>query len=245
MPVGPLINALAVLLGGVLGAMLGGKVPERLRVNLPLTFGAASMGMGVVLIAKVHALPPVILALLLGSAIGELVMLEKGIERLAGKIRGPIERLLPAGVSGSSSGAGPDPNVFMQQFVGIVVLFCASGTGIFGALNEGMTGDYTVLLSKSFLDFCTALIFAASLGYIVPTIALPQAAILLALFFGAGLILPLTTPEMIADFSAAGGIVMLATGFRICGIKAFPVANMLPALVLVMPISHYWTVLFG
>lgn len=239
MPVGPLINALAVLLGGLLGAMLGSKVPERLRLNLPLTLGAASMGMGVVMIAKVHALPAVVLALLLGSVIGESVRLEKGIERLAGKIRGPVDRFFSVQTSSA------DPEVFMQQFVGIVVLFCASGTGIFGALNEGMTGDYTVLLSKSFLDFCTALIFATSLGYIVPTVALPQIAILLALFFGAGLILPLTTPEMIADFSAAGGIIMLVTGLRISGIKAFPVANMLPALLLVMPLSYFWTMLFG
>ncbi|OWR30079.1 hypothetical protein CDO73_13495 [Saccharibacillus sp. O23] len=239
MPVGPLINALAVLLGGLLGAMLGSKVPERLRLNLPLTLGAASMGMGVVMIAKVHTLPAVVLALLLGSVIGESVRLEKGIEWLAGKARGPVDRFFSVQTSSA------DPEVFMQQFVGIVVLFCASGTGIFGALNEGMTGDYTVLLSKSFLDFCTALIFATSLGYIVPTVALPQAVILLALFFGAGLILPLTTPEMIADFSAAGGIIMLVTGLRICGIKAFPVANMLPALLLVMPLSHYWTILFG
>ncbi len=239
MPVGPLINALAVLLGGVLGALLGSKVPERLRINLPLTFGAASMGLGVVMIAKVHTLPPVVLALLLGSVIGELVRLEKGIEWLAGRVRGPVDRFF------SVKASGPDPDVFMQQFVGILVLFCASGTGIFGALNEGMTGDYTVLLSKSFLDFCTALIFATSLGFIVPTVALPQAVILLALFFGAGLILPLTTPEMIADFSAAGGIIMLVTGLRICGIKALPVANMLPALLLVMPLSHLWTILFG
>lgn len=237
MPVGPLINALAVLLGGMIGALLGNRIPERLRVNLPLTFGAASMGMGVVMIAKVHALPPVVLALLLGSVAGELIRLEKGVEWLAGKVRGPVDRLF------SVKSSGPDPDVFMQQFVGIVVLFCASGTGIFGALNEGMTGDYTVLLSKSFLDFCTALIFAASLGFIVPTVALPQALILIGLFFGAGLILPLTTPDMIADFSAAGGIIMLVTGLRICGIKAFPVANMLPALIFVMPLSRLWTLL--
>ncbi|MCQ4088231.1 DUF554 domain-containing protein [Saccharibacillus sp. JS10] len=239
MPIGPLVNALAVLLGGVLGALLGNRIPERLRINLPMTFGAASMGMGIALIVKVHAFPPVVLALLLGSIIGELVRLEKGIEWMASKVRGPVDRFF------SVQSTGPDPDTFIQQFVGILVLFCASGTGIFGALNEGMTGDSTVLLTKSLLDFCTAMIFATSLGYIVPTIALPQAVILLSLFFGAGLILPLTTPEMIADFSAVGGIIMLMTGLRICGIKAFPVANMLPALLFVMPLSHLWTIWLG
>ena len=46
-----------------------------------------------------------------------------------------------------------------------------------------------------------------------------------------------------ADFSACGGLIMLATGFRICGIKQFPVADMIPALVLVMPFSWAWTAL--
>lgn len=52
----------------------------------------------------------------------------------------------------------------------------------------------------------------------------------------------MTTPGMIADFTSCGGMmIMLATGFRISGIKAFPVANMIPALILVIPLSHLWT----
>ncbi|MDT3425585.1 putative membrane protein YqgA involved in biofilm formation [Paenibacillus forsythiae] len=239
MPVGPIVNALAVFLGGLIGAFLGEKIPERLRIALPLTFGAASMGMGVNLIVKLHMLPPVVLSLIIGSAIGELIKLEKGIEWCAQRVRGPVERLFSGG------GSSLDSKSFMEKFVGIVVLFCASGTGIFGALNEGMTGDFTVLISKSFLDFFTAAIFATALGYLVMTVAIPQFVILLALFLSAGFILPVVTPEMIADFTACGGMIMLVTGFRISGIKSFPVANMLPALLLVMPVSQLWTHFVG
>lgn len=242
MPIGPLVNALAVFLGGFIGALLGNKVPERLRVALPLTFGAASMGMGVNLIVKMQTLPAVILALLIGAAIGELIRLEKGIEWCASKARGPVERLFSGG-KGKETSLNTSSD-FMEKFVSIVVLFCASGTGIFGALNEGMVGDPSILISKSFLDFFTAAIFATSLGYLVATVALPQIIILLALFFGASVILPMTNPTMIADFSAAGGIIMLVTGLRISGIKAFPIANMLPALLLVMPISYLWHLFF-
>jgi uncharacterized protein len=232
LPVGPLVNVSAVVAGGFLGALLGNKIPERLRVALPLTFGAASMGMGINMIVKLGTLPVVILSLLLGSALGELVKFEKGIEWLAQKVRGPIEK-----VFGTPKGAGDD---FMQKFVGIVVLFCASGTGIFGALNEGMTGNPNILITKSFLDFFTAAIFATGLGYLVMTIAVPQAMVLLGLFFGAGVILPMTNAAMIADFSGVGGVIMLATGLRISGIKAFPIANLLPALLIVMPLSSLW-----
>jgi uncharacterized protein len=237
MPIGPIVNALAVFFGGIIGAYLSDKIPERLRVALPLTFGAASMGMGVTLIVKLDSLPPVVLSLIIGSVIGELFQFEKGIEWCANKVKDPIEKIF-------SSNNTMEAKDFMEKFVGIVVLFCASGTGIFGALNEGMTGDPSILLSKSFLDFFTAIIFSTALGYIVLTIALPQVAILLGLFFSAGLILPVVNDALIADFSALGGIIMLVTGFRICGIKAFPVANMLPGLIIVMPISSLWSHFF-
>lgn len=52
--------------------------------------------------------------------------------------------------------------------------------------------------------------------------------------------MPLTTPDMIADFKACGGILMVATGFRILKLKMFPVVDMIPAMILVMPFSWFW-----
>ncbi len=128
----------------------------------------------------------------------------------------------------------------MNQFIAVLILFCASGTGIFGALTEGMTGDPTILLTKSILDFFTAAIFASTLGYIITAIFIPQLIIFVILFFAATFIMTLISPSMIADFTACGGIIMLATGFRLCGIRHFPTANMLPSLLLVMPFSTAW-----
>ena len=65
MPAGPLIDSFGTLTGALLGAFMGNKFPERLRTMLPLTFGIVSMAMGVVMIAKVNMLPPVILAMLI------------------------------------------------------------------------------------------------------------------------------------------------------------------------------------
>ena len=42
---------------------------------------------------------------------------------------------------------------------------------------------------------------------------------------------------MINDFKACGGFIKLATGFRMCKIRNFPVADMIPAMLFVMPIS--------
>ena len=71
-------------------------------------------------------------------------------------------------------------------------------------------------------------------------IAVPQFIIFMLLFLLAGLIYPLTTPEMINDFKACGGVLLLATGFRMIRVKMFPVAVMIPAMVIVMPVSWFW-----
>ena len=71
-------------------------------------------------------------------------------------------------------------------------------------------------------------------------IAIPQFIIFLSLFLVAGIVFPLTTPAMINDFKACGGLLMLATGFRMIKVKMFPTADMIPAMILVMPCSWLW-----
>jgi hypothetical protein len=233
MPIGILTNSLSILLGGLLGAIFGKHIPERIRTTLPLIFGLSAMGLGVSSIMKVNAIPAVVLALILGTITGELLALEARITAGAQRLRKPLGKLF-------SSHHGQDETVFMEQLVAVFVLFCASATGIFGALTEGITGDATVLLTKSVLDLFTAMIFAATLGAVVAATFLPQLMISLALFFSASFVMPLTTPAMLQDFSACGGLILLATGFRIAGIRFFPIANLIPALVLVMPVSFLW-----
>lgn len=236
MLIGPYVNGAAVIIGGIVGAMVGSKLPERVKTALPLTFGLCSVGLGINLAIKVKFMPAVVLAMIIGAVIGELCWLEKGIGKAAGSTRGLVNKYLPA-VEGISH------EVFTEKFVAILVLFCASGTGIFGAMHEGMTGDPSILYIKTVLDLFTAAIFATMLGYSVATVGIPLVIIQVALAMLAGYILPLTTPDMMADFSCAGGLIMIATGLRICNIKLFPVANMLPGLFLVMPFSWLWYVL--
>ncbi|WP_028537079.1 DUF554 domain-containing protein [Paludibacterium yongneupense] len=238
---GPWMNSAALLLGGGLGGMLGGAIPKRVRDALPLSCGLISAGIGVIMLNKVHTIPALSLAMLSGAFIGELLALERGLEWLIGWLQSRARRVLGSGGDGQESHS----QVFVLKFVTILVLFCASGMGIFGSMHEGMTGDATILLTKSVLDLFTALVFAADLGVAVALIALPQILIQSLLFFSAHLLTPLVTPVMQADFSACGGLIMLATGLRICGIKIFPIVNMLPALLLIMPVSALWLHLFG
>ena len=104
----------------------------------------------------------------------------------------------------------------MNQFIAVLILFCASGTGIFGALTEGMTGDPTILLTKSILDFLLPRFSPPTLGYIITVIFIPQLIVSVILFFAATFIMALINPSMIADFPPPAAAIILATGFRLC-----------------------------
>ena len=236
---GPYINAAAVLLGGTIGALLSHRLPERVRSSMPSIFGLASLGIGILLVIKCVNLPVMVLATLVGTLIGELCYVDRGISGAVNGLRKLVQKRR------SASHALDAHESFIQSLVAIIILFCASGTGIFGAMREGMTGDPSLLIAKAFLDFFTAVIFATSLGFAVAFISVPMLIIQLTLATCATLILPLTTPAMMGDFTAVGGVLLLATGLRICGIKMFAVANMLPALVLAMPLSALWTTFFA
>ena len=225
MPVGVICNVLAVALGGLIGAKGGKRMSAAFKEKLNLIFGICSMGIGVSSIILMQNMPAVILSLILGTIIGIAAHLSQRIERGGQR----LAKLIP-GQQDADRGL----------LVTAIVLFCASGTGIYGAIVSGMSGDHSILIAKSILDLFTAMIFACSLGMVTALVAIPQACIFLLLFSCAKLIFPLTTPAMINDFKACGGLIMLATGFRIAKIKDFPIADMIPAMILVWPISWLW-----
>ena len=234
MPTGVIINALSVAVGGVIGALIGHKLPARLNAELTKIFGICSMGMGVSAIGLMKNMPAVIFAVIIGTAIGLAVDLGGIINRGAACMEKPVGKLFP------NKNKTLSKEEYMSMLVTIIVLFCASGTGIYGSLDSGMSGDHTILISKSILDFFTAMIFGGTLGMVIAAIAIPQCIIFLIIFAAAQFIFPLTTPNMIAAFKACGGFLLLATGFRIAKIHDFPVADMIPAMVLVMPVSWLW-----
>lgn len=264
MPTGVIINACSVAVGGVLGTLAGRRMSTEWKENMNRIFGLCSMGMGIGSIVLMKNMPAVVFAIIIGTALGLAIRLGDRIQGGAAALQrmlGAVHFGAKAGagtpaVSGAKAGAGrptaagAKPIVgapalseaeFAAQFVTVIVLFCASGTGIYGAVLSGMSGDHSVLIAKSILDLFTAMIFACSLGAAVSLISVLQLLILLALFFCAGVIFPMTTPEMIDDFKSCGGFLMVATGFRMLRLTMFPTADMIPAMVLVMPLSWLWS----
>ena len=230
MPIGVICDAASVALGGLFGSWVGGCLSPEFKRQINLVFSVCSMGMGIASIVLMRQMPAVVFALIAGSAVGLAFRLGRLIQRGAAAMR----RLIPTRAAGEDAGAE-------ELLVTALVLFCASGTGIYGAMTAGLTGDHSILAAKSILDFFTAIIFACNLGAVVSLVSIPQAVIFLLLFFCAKSVYPLCSEAMVADFKACGGFIMLCTGLRMAKLGEFPIADMLPAMILVMPVSRLWT----
>lgn len=231
MPIGIIINVLSVVVGGIIGAFAGDKISDGFKENLNTVFGVCAMSMGISSIVLMENTPAVIFAVIAGTSVGLIIHLGDRINQAGEMMQRGISKLqrTPDKQGGSS-----------DLLVTVLVLFCASGMGIYGSIVSGMTNEHTILIAKSVLDLPTALIFACTLGSVVVLVAIPQFIIFFVLFLLAKAIYPLCTPAMINDFKSCGGILLLATGFRMIKVKNFPVADMIPAMILVMPVSYCW-----
>lgn len=234
--IGIIINILAVITGGIFGTVFSRRISRDFTDKLNGIMGLCSMGMGIFSIVVMENMTAVIISLAAGTALGLLLHLGDKILSAARLLQRPVAKLCPS-VEGDEAAQAS----YMSLLLTAVVLFCASGTGIYGCIDAGMTGNPSILLSKSVLDLFTAMVFGCSLGAVTSVIAIPQFLIFTCLFLAAKLIYPLTTPAMINDFKACGGFLLLATGLRMTGIKAFPIADMIPAMILVMPLSGLWS----
>lgn len=228
MPIGVIVDVLAVVLGGLSGSVAGNKLPDNLKSQMNTIFGLCAMCMGISAIMLMKNMPAVVFSVILGTLIGLTLKIGNAIQKVSGKV---LDKVM--------QDADQETN---DLILTAVVLFCASGTGIYGALDAGMTGNHSVLIAKAVLDFFTAMIFACQLGKATAFIGIPQGVILLTLFALAKVIVPMTTDTMVADFKACGGFILVATGLRMMNLKPFPVADMIPAMVLVMPISYAWVI---
>lgn len=227
MPVGVFVDVVSVVLRGLTGSVVGVKLSQHLKMQMNTIFGLCAMCMGISAVALMRNMPAVVFSVIIGTLVGLVLKIGDSIQKLSENVLSRIMKNIDQ-----------ETNDLMLT---AVVLFCASGTGIYGALDSGMTGNHSVLIAKAVLDFFTAMIFACQLGKATALISIPQGIVLLALFGLAKVIVPMTTETMIADFKACGGFILVATGLRMMKVKAFPIADMIPAMVLVMPVSYAWT----
>lgn len=222
-PIGIAANVAAVILGGLAGCLFKKILPKRVVEMLYMTFGFCALAIGVVSIVKLDSLTIVVLSVILGAVLGELCCIDSSVRRLIRFILGRLSR---------DHGEDRDMEILCLA----MAIICFSGTGVFGALSEGLDGDHSILLAKSVLDLFTVMVFATTTGWFVILFSVPQTAIFLLFFFAASLLSPMLTEQAIANFKATGGILTVMVGYNMLagqvGLKKIRVLNAVPALIL-------------
>ena len=236
---GTLINVVTVLVGGTLGTFLGARLPERMRETIMHGLGLLTLVIGIQLSFETEDILIVLASLLLGGIAGEWLRIEDRLDQLgrwleqrtAGtKGRSTADRS-PDGAQPPSSGSARTSSRFSRAFLTASLVFCVGPMTILGSIQDGLTGDYTLLAVKATLDGFAGLAFASSLGPGVIFAALTVLVYQGALTLGAGWASVLLTDPMIAEMTATGGVLMLALGLGLLEIKQIRAGNLLPAIV--------------
>jgi uncharacterized membrane protein YqgA involved in biofilm formation len=220
--IGTILNIVTVLVGGGLGVLLGGRLPERMRETVMHGLGLVTLVVGIHLTLETQNILLVLVSVLIGAVLGEWWRIDVGLERVSGWLRDCVARHASARSMAH----------FTEGFITASLVFCVGPMTILGSIQDGLTGDYALLAIKSVLDGFAALAFASSLGigvlFSALTILVYQGGITLA----AGLAQDVLTAPMIAEMTASGGVMILAIGLLLLDVRRIRVANLLPALVI-------------
>jgi uncharacterized membrane protein YqgA involved in biofilm formation len=166
-----------------------------------------------------------IVALVLGTLIGEALGIEERLAALGERMRRRFER---------GRAADAPPSRFVEGFVAASLLFCVGPLAILGSINDGIGGhDHAqLLIVKAALDGLVAVVFASTFGWGVAFSVVPIVIYQGGISLSAGAVRDTLTTRMVLEMTAAGGVMVVGIGLRLLDLKQVRVASMLPALVI-------------
>jgi uncharacterized membrane protein YqgA involved in biofilm formation len=217
MGLGTAINVVAVLVGGGLGTLVGTRLPPGMQQTAMQAIGLFTLLIGVTNFFEVENPLVPLVSVIVGLLIGEILGIDASLKRLGYYLQERFSK-------GESS--------LSRAFVTTSLLFCVGPLTVLGSLEDGLTGDYSLLALKSALDFVASLSFASVLGWGVLLSAVTVLVVQGTLTLSAGLLEEVVTGPMIDAMTATGGVLILGLGLVLLELKEVRVANMLPALLI-------------
>lgn len=219
---GTIVNALAIVVGGIIGIIFKNIIPDKLSETLLKATGLAVVTVGIRLSLAGENLTLLIISIIAGTLIGELLDIEGRLDRLGQNIEGRLKN--------------KDSNI-TAGFVSCTLVYCVGSMSIMGAIQSGLTGTHEILFSKALIDGIVSISMAVSMG-----VGVIFSSISVLLYQGlltilAQFVQSLLSPEVISEMTAVGGTVIMAIGLNFLEIKRIKVGNMLPAIFL--PILYF------
>lgn len=233
---GTLLNAAAIVLGGLLGLMFRSKLSAALQENLVRAVALCCLFIGIegtieqamTIVENGLRAQGTMMAmgsLIVGTLIGSWMGIESGIVRFGQWLK-------------LKTGSDKDQQ-FVSAFVTTSLTVCIGAMAVVGAIKDGIAQDYSILAAKSVLDFVFVMAFAATLGKGCLFSAIP-----VAIFQGLVTILstfiePYLTAQAVSNLSLVGSMMIFCVGVNIIWETKFRVADMLPALLIAVVWSSF------
>ena len=226
---GTIINTLAIVAGGAGGAVFGRFLGEKVQDTLTKCCGVSTL-----FIAVTGALEQmlrvengsivsggamlVVLCLTIGAVIGEWMNLEGAFEGFGEWLKRK---------TGNAKDRG-----FVDAFVTASLTVCIGAMAIVGSIEDGITGDYSILATKAVLDFIIIMVMSCSMGRGAVFSAIPVAVFQGSITAMAGIVRPLMTEAALGNLSMVGNVLIFCVGINLVWGKKIRVANLLPAILI-------------
>lgn len=225
---GTVVNVIAVIAGGVIGRFFGKKIKPAVQDSLMRVLGLAVVFVGLsgalnkMLVIEdgkltVYGSLMMIISLALGTLIGEIINIEKYLEKFGEFLKRKVK--------------AKDDGGFTDAFVSASLVVCVGAMAIVGSIQDGLTGDHSMLFAKSLLDFLIIIVMTASMGIGCLFSFIPIAVLQGSVTILAELVKPYMTDALVGDISLVGSVMICAVGVNSIFGKKFRVGNMLPSLI--------------
>ena len=223
LPLGSIVNALSVIIGSIIGIYFGSFLSEKIRKAVFQIIGLFTLALGMQMSLKTNQFLILLVSLIIGTIIGESWSIEKAIESLSNKLKIKLKS---------------ENKLFSEGLITAFLLYCVGSMTFVGSIEEGIHQDRTLMYTKSLMDGITSILLASSFGTGVLFSAIPLLIFQSSLTLGAIYFESYLHPELITEISAVGGVIIIGIGLNILEITKIKVSNMLPALLLIIPIYH-------
>ena len=225
---GTIINTGAIVAGGLAGILFGRFLKENVQDTLSKCCGVSTLMIGIAgALEKMLTLENgaissggsmlLVLCLTVGGVIGELLNLEGAFECFGRWLK-------------EKTGNAKDKG-FVNAFVTASLTVCIGAMAIVGSIQDGLTGDYSILATKAVLDFIIIMVMSCSLGPGAAFSAIPVAILQGSVTALAGLVRPVMTEAALNNLSLVGSVLIFCVGINLLWGKKIQVANLLPALL--------------
>jgi len=229
---GTFINVAAILIGGALGLLFGARLPDRVRQTVLAGMGLFTAIIGIQMSFDTQQPLVIAGALLIGSLLGEWWQIEDRLRNLGAWLEERLSNGRSRQAASTEVVTSSHGSRFVRGFLAASLLFAVGPIAILGSIQDGLTGDYSLLAIKSILDAFGALAFASSMGVGV----LFSSLVILVYQGGISLVATqaqaLLSTAMMDEMTATGGVLLLGLAIsNLLEIKPIRVGNFLPALI--------------